>query len=149
MESAGCLAGTDQSGSAIVHTTGAIARVAATRMDPGDSAAHDASLSQPGLPDGTHANLAGAGAERPESKLLTFTAVSKRLYDRKSARLLKMDLVAPLSWKKRLTLDLGVEVLKAVAEHQYVPPSAAVVFNARTSVERLAEIVDAESVVEC
>ena len=49
-----------------------------------------------------------------------------------------MDLVAPLLWKKRLMLDLGVEALKAVAEHQYVPPSAAVVFNARTLVERLA-----------
>jgi hypothetical protein len=60
-----------------------------------------------------------------------------------------MDFVAPLSWKKWLMLDLGVEALKAVAEHQYVLPSAAVVFNARMSFERLAEAVDAESVVEC
>ena len=57
-----------------------------------------------------------------------------------------MDFVALLSWKKWLMLDLEVEALKAVAEHQYVSP---VVFNARTSVERLAETVDAGSVVEC
>jgi hypothetical protein len=60
-----------------------------------------------------------------------------------------MDFVAPLSWKKWLMLGLGVEPLKAVAEHQYVPPLAAVVFNARMSIERLAETADAESVVEC
>lgn len=41
-----------------------------------------------------------------------------------------------------------MEALNTVAEHQYVPPLTAVVFNARTSVVRLAETVDAELVVE-